>query len=357
MPSNATIRFLVLARRVLRHPLLVSTVLFLIVTMGLSFEVYLYEREFGPPYDTYPNTLKAVIPILIISGMDVERHPTSAAALLCSYLIMIAGVAYIAVVTAAITTEFVLSRMKQGASMRRIKFQNHILICGWTSRSREVLNQLFAPDLKEHSPVVIVDPDIGEPPIDHPLLKVIRGDPTDSAVLKRANAARAKAAILLADRENGDPNAADARNLLIALAIETFQPDIYSCVEVLNPDNIVHFQRANVDEVISVSEISNYLVVQAALNPGLSTMIVDMLRFGEGEEVYRVPVPEAFVGKTFADLASTLIREREMVLIGVYSDGVLVRSHRCRWQFKPGDTIFVLAEDQPMGLENLQLEA
>jgi len=357
MPGKATIRFLILVRRVLRHPLLVSTALFALVTMGLSFELYIYERDYGPPYDSYPNTLKAVIPILIISGMDVQRQPESVGALLCSYLIMVSGVAYIAVITAAITTEFVLSRMKRGATMRRIKFQNHILICGWTSRSREVLNQLFAPDLKEHSPVVIIDPDIVGPPMDHPLLGVIRGDPTESAVLRRANAARARAAIVLADREGGEPNAVDARNLLVALAVETFQPDIYSCVEVLNPDNIVHFQRAHVDEVISVSEISNYLVTQAALNPGLSTMITDMLCFGEGEEVYRVPVPDPFVGKTFADLACALMHERGMVLIGVNSDGELVRSHRCNWQFKPGDTIFVLAEDQPMGLEKLQPEA
>jgi len=336
---------------------MVSTVLFVIVTLGLSFEMYLYERENGPPYDSYVTTLKAVLPILIISGMDVERHPTSAGALLCSYLIMISGLTYIAVITAAITTEFVLSRIKRGPTMRRIKFQNHILICGWTDGSREVLNQLFAPDLKEHSPLVIIDPDIDEPPMDHPMLKIVQGDPADSTVLKHANAEHAKAAILLSDREGEDPNAADARNLLIALAVETFQPNIYSCVEVLNPDNIVHFQRANVDEVISVSEISNYLVVQAALNPGLSTMITDILRFGEGEEAYGVPVPEAFVGKTFADLSSALMRERGMVLIGVNSEGVLVRSHRSRWQFKQGDTVFVLAENQPMGLANLQPEA
>jgi len=357
MPGRTTTRLLVLTRRVLRHPLLVSTGLFVVVTLGLAYEVHVFEREHGPPYDTYLNTLKGIIPILIISGMDIDKHPESVGGLLCSYLLMVSGIGYIAIITAAITTEFVLCRLSRGLAMGKIKFENHILICGWTGRSREVLNQLFAPDLQDHSPVVVIDANIDEAPMDHPLLKVIRGDPTDATVLKRANAERAKAAILLADRESGDPNAVDAQNLLIALAIETFQPDIYSCVEVLNPDNAVHFQRANVDDVISVSEISNYLIVQAALNPGVSSLIVDMLRFGEGEEVYGLTVPEAFVGSSFADLASVLMRERGMVLIGVFSDGSLVRSERCRWQFKPGDTVFVLAEDQPTGLENLQRQA
>ncbi len=353
MRRRVTTRLLILLHRVVRHPLLFSTLLFAVISLGLAFEIHLVERDQGPPYDTYSGTLKGIIPILIISGMDVPQ-PQTLAGLLCSYLLMILGVVYIAVLTAAITTEFVLYRLGWGLTMGKIRFEKHILICGWTDRSREVLNQLFAPDLAELNPVVIVDPQIKAPPVDHPLLKAIQGDPTDWTVLEKANARRAKAAIILADGEGGDPNAVDARSLLIALAIETLQPDVYSCVEVLNPDNVVHFERANVDEVISVSEISNRLVVQAALSPGVSKVIVDMLTFGEGEEVYKVPVPEAFVGSTFADLAGALMSEQGMVLIGVLSDGELVRSERCRWTFKPQDAVFVLAEDQPIGLEGLR---
>lgn len=356
MHARSRTRFLLLlARRATRHPLLISTVLFAIVSLGLAFEIYVFERDQGPPYDTFIDTLKGIIPVLIISGMDVPP-PQSLGGLFCSYLLMVAGIVYIAVITAAITTEFVLNRLSRGLAMGKIELEGHILICGGVNRSREILTQLFAPDLYEQSPVVIIDPHIEEAPLDHHLLKVIRGDPTDGAVLERANAKRAKTAIVLANREAADSNVADARSLLIALAIETLQPEIYSCVEVLNPENTIHFKRANVDEIISVSEISNRLVVDAALNHGVSRVIIDMLTFGEGEEVYRVPVPQAFVGRTFSELAAALARQREMVLIGVYSDGENVRSKRCRWRFKEEDAVFVLAEDQPMGLEDLRWE-
>jgi len=356
MRRRLTTRLLILLHRVVRHPLLVSTTLFVVVSLGLAFEIHLAERDQGPPYDTFSSTLKGIIPVLIISGMDVPQ-PQTLAGLLCSYLLMILGVVYIAVLTAAITTEFVIYRLGWGLTMGKVKFEKHILICGWMDRSREVLNQLFAPDLADPRPVVIIDPQIKAPPLDHPLLKAVQGDPTDWTVLEQANARHAKSAIILADRQAGDPNAADARSLLIALAVETLQPDVYSCVEVLNPDNVVHFERANVDEVISVSEISNRLVVQAALSPGVSKVIVDMLTFGEGEEVYKVPVPEAFVGSTFAELAGVLMSERGIVLIGVLSGGEVIRSERCRWTFKPQDAVFVLAEDQPTGLEELRRTA
>ena len=86
--------------------------------------------------------------------------------------------------------------------MGKITFENHILLCGWVARARDILRQLFAPDLKEHRPVVIIDPDIEESPMDHPLLKVIRGDPVETEVLEQANAKEAHAAIVLAD-QNG----------------------------------------------------------------------------------------------------------------------------------------------------------
>jgi len=343
-----------------RHPVIVLTVLFLLVVVVLSYGIHIFEcgrHEEADDYETYWKTVQTIIPVLVISGMDVRELPESLFGLLCSYLLMICGILYIAVVTAMITTESILFRLRRGISMGKITFERHILICGWVSRARDILNQLFAADLKEHSPVVIVDQHIEESPMDHPLLKVIKGDPTEMAVLEQVNAGQAKSAIILADRENGDPNAADARSLLIVLAIETLQPDIYSCVEVLNPDNKRHFARAGVDEVISVAEISNRLVVQAALNPGVSNLISDMLSFGEGEEIYEKPVPPAFVGKTFADLATNLMRQRHMVLIGVRSEGVIVTSNRSRWRFKAGDMVFMLAEDEPAGLEKLAAPA
>ena len=60
MHRRVTTRLLILLHRVLRHPLLLSTVLFAIISLGLAFEIHLFEREQGPPYDTYSGTLKGI---------------------------------------------------------------------------------------------------------------------------------------------------------------------------------------------------------------------------------------------------------------------------------------------------------
>lgn len=346
-------------RRAIRHPAIAgtATVMVLAVLLWVGFH-YFETTHPDTQFESYSQTLKGML-ILVISGYDIDPEPQSEAALLCAFLLMLTGLGYVTLLGVVFTAALVESKLRKGLTVKKVPFENHILLCGRVKNAREILDQLFAPDLKTHHPVVIIDPHIEEAPRDHPDLAVIQGDPTETAVLEQANAKRACAAIILADRENENVNVADARSLLIVLAIETIQPEIYSCVEVLNPDNAVHFRRVNADEEIPVAKVSNSLVVQSALNPGLSRIITDMLTFGEGEELYRLAVPPAFVGKTFTDLGTTLMQQEAMVLIGVASeDGQrIVNSHRAKYVFQEEDYIFVLAEDEPEGLDHLQPEA
>jgi len=344
--DRVTRRFSSFVRRGIRHPLLTATALFVLVAWVLSVVFFFFEVRAGssPPYDSYLSTVKGIL-ILVLSGFDVEP-PASVGAFICGYLLMASGIVYIGLFTAIIAAGFVAFRLRRGITVGKVNFRDHILLCGWVRRSAQIIDQLFAPDLRLHSPVVMISPDVEEAPRDYPLLKVIRGDPTETAVLEQANAMEARAAIILANHDT-DPNDADARSLLIALAIETLRPEIYSCVEVLIPQNAIHFRRANVDEVISVTDIGNSLIVQAALNPGISRFVSGILTFGEGEELYRIPVPAAFIGRTFLELSGWLLSEHNMVLVGTCSNDSVVHSKLKEWRFSKGDAVYVLSENQP----------
>jgi voltage-gated potassium channel len=342
-------------QKLIRHPLLTSTIILLLIVVFVSITFYLFEKEYGAPYDTYSGTLKGIL-VLVMSGFDVEP-PNSAVALVGAYFLMGAGIVYIGLLTSIIVVSVLESHLRKGIHVGNIKYKDHILVCGWHKSFKNLLSQLFAEDLKKHHPVVIIDASIEQAPTDYPLLKVIKGDPTDNDVLEQANAREARSAIILADRKSTDPNEADSRSLLIALAVETLQPAIYSCVEVLNPENVVHFKRINVDEVISISDISKHLIVQSALNPGISKLIMDMITFGEGEELYCVDIPPQCVGKTFVDLSVTLVKEHNIILVGVISNGKVLGADRTKWRFQEGDAIFILAEDEVKDLNSIKMDA
>jgi len=351
MVSRHWTRFLIWVRFFARRPLRSAT-LILLATIGVaSFVFYRFERLHGPPYDDYWVAIEAVT-VLALSGFDVQ-HPRTFAGWCCAYVTLGFGICYIALLTGVVAGRIVSNKMQHGITSGGLRVNKHIILCGWLHRSKDLLEQLFAPDLTDPSPVVIIDPEIEAAPLDHPLLHVIRGNPTDSAVLKQAGIDRAVAAIVLADRSTLDLNAADARSLLIVPAIETLNPKVRTCVEVLNPENAVHFRRVNTDEIISVTEVTDHLVLQAALCPGAGELISDMLRFDEGEEIYSKPVPPAFVGRTVADLSIALLHHHNVLLIGIRSDNRIIRHKRAAHILKAEDTIYVLADNRDLALQRL----
>ena len=52
-------------------------------------------------------------------------------------IIMFAGISLIAMLTATISSIFVAQRIREGKGLEKINVQNHIIVCGWNSRSEE----------------------------------------------------------------------------------------------------------------------------------------------------------------------------------------------------------------------------
>ncbi len=230
-----------------------------------------------------------------------------------------------------------------------MQIKDHIVICHWNSKAMNIIRELHAPVVKDKRTIVVIDKEIGEMPKDDEFDDVyaIHGDPTDDKVLLRANIVEAKSAIILADEK--ERNYADSKSILIALAIENLNSRVYTCVEVLDSRNIVHFRRTTVDEIISVSEISEKMLSQAAMNPGITNFFLELLTFQEeGNEMYLVDVPPAFIGKTFGDLFVRLLRER-MILTAIKnrkSKGPTVNPPR-KTKLGKGDVIWVIAFSKP----------
>ncbi len=207
----------------------------------------------------------------------------------------------------------------------RNTLEKHFVICNWNELGDEIIRQLHAPVLGDARPIIIITdrpetiPQI-EPEADDPYRNVfvVPGDPTSDRVLERANIARADTAIVLADMR--DPEHADTRSVLIALAIEAIEPEVHTVVELLKSRNRIHFRHTSVDEVICIDELAEKLIAQSALTHGLSEVFIRLLTATEDtNEVYIIDVPPPFVGKPYRLLEQALLEyDREpVILVGV----------------------------------------
>ena len=172
--------------------------------------------------------------------------------------------------------------------------------------------------IKDKKPILIVSENISDIEFTdddiYNNVYIVNGDPSNVKILKRANIVDADTAITLA--ESKEIASADVTSLTIALAIESLNARVHTVVELMNENNKEHFERAGVDEVIAVSEITERLLVQGTVTHGITQLFLHLLTYSEqSNETYRLPLPESWDGLTFGKLLTRCTNSVWMPLI------------------------------------------
>lgn len=316
------------------------------------------EEYFGSLPDAYWS-----IAVYLFSGLD-RGEPVTATGKIIVTTILILSLGVVGIFAGTIASIFVEERMGRRRLMPKYKLAEHIIICNWNERGEPVIGQLHAAIVKDKRPVVVLsehsdDIDFQEQEQFAHLEDVyqIKGDPTNEAVLKKANVQDAFSIIVLADPDQG--NLCDAKSILVCMAINDVcktpgkrKPNIV--VEVVDPKNVPHLRRSGADEIVSPGEFGLKLLAQAALSHGLSRVYDNLLTVSaETNEVYLKPVPSGFIGKTFGELAEVMARERDprnpVILVGVKTgDKIFVNPKKKDFEtFSEKDEIVVISFEDP----------
>jgi Trk K+ transport system NAD-binding subunit len=112
----------------------------------------------------------------------------------------------------------------------------------------------------------------------------------------------------------------DMRSILAILAIESVAPQVRTVVEVNNPKHVERFRRAGADEILVTSQVASRLLARTSLYPGLSELVTDIVSGGEGSELYRVTLPEEYMGMSIDALSTQMRSEHEATLLAVTRD-------------------------------------
>ncbi|MBN2310899.1 MAG: NAD-binding protein [Candidatus Hydrogenedentes bacterium] len=339
-----------------------------IFVLWVAAAVFLRFTE-GMSNDEFGSMSKAMwnIAVYLFSGMDSGEPQTGAGKCgVVFVLVLSAGV--VAVFTGEIASFLVENRLGSKRKMPAYSLKGHFVICNWNDKAVPIIRELHADVVKDKRPIVVISEavDAAELPDedDDPSFQevyLIKGDPANETILRRANAGQAHSVIVLADP--ADAELADAKSILIAMAARAVcagadGPGPHVCVEGVSPQNVGHLRRAGADEIVSASDFGMMLLAQTALNHGLGRVYRDLLRESDDtNEVYTVPVPEAFIGKTFEELGAAMFANRKgndnpAILIGVRTaDGFEVnpRGEQSR-RMMAGDEAVVIAFERPDSL-------
>jgi voltage-gated potassium channel len=254
-----------------------------------------------------------------------------------SWTLILLGLTILAVATGSIVTFFVNLALKESNGMGVAGYSNHVVLCGWNQTARELVAELRADEFSP--PIVLICPAESSPAGSG--VYFVRGDPRNADDLDRANIREATAAVVFP----ADPSdEADMRSILTALAIESVAPHVRTIVELNNSAHVEHARRAHADEVIVASQLAAHLAARTALYPGLAGLVADVVAGGEGAELYRVRLPDEYVGRSVEAAIGDLLRRHRATLLAIVRGDRSFVNPAPDLRIEPNDDALVIAE-------------
>jgi len=306
------------------------------------------------------------IAIYLFSGLD-SGVPTTVAGRIIVTVILVMSLGIVGVFTATLASIMIERRLGGKRMIPKKGLKDHIVICNWNEKGLAIIGEAHAAIIEDKRPIVIISEsaDSIQLPGDEDVpefedVYLVQGDPTNEIILKRANVHQAYSAIVLAQAEERE--VADSKSILICMAIRSICDEhntekTYITVEGIVTRYIDHLRKVGADEIISANDFTTLLLSQSALVHGLSDVYRNLLTVSEEtNEIYLMPIPEEFFGKTFTELGIRIlenrVNENPLVLIGVKTNGTIYvnpRSHELD-RFKSGDEAILIAFERPIAL-------
>ncbi|WP_405874396.1 NAD-binding lipoprotein [Streptomyces zaomyceticus] len=283
--------------------------------------------EVGPPLRMVLTVLLALVSLLYVSTL-------------------------VGLVTTAITDR--LTELQRGQST--VVERGHSLVLGWSEQTPTLVAELLAAHAQRRNSAVVVLADRDKLDMERELRPVLtavggrrvrllcrRGRPSDPAALARVSPAAAGAVVVLPpDTPEGDTQVVKTLLALRAVVGDASPVRVVAAVRRTQDVATARLAAGPGAVVLDVDGIAARTLVQCVLEPGLSSVLEDLLDFAGAElHVHRVP---GLVGRTFAELRTACA---DACVVGlVRPDGTPLLNPPPRTALGAGDAIVVLAEDE-----------
>ncbi len=285
----------------------------------------------------------------MFAGEPIPGPPQTIGGRVVAVLIMFMGVTIFAMLTGTVSAFMVERLRREGRVVETRHLSDHVVICGWSSKARIIVDEFLAADRNDDVAIVAIaqfDDGLPElPPRLQGRVQFMRDDFTRISALEQAGIQRASRCVILADSRGGrSQQDTDARTILAALTVEKLNPDVYTCAEVHNRMYGSHLDTGNVNDYVVAGEHSAFLLAQAAMNRGLMEVFSELLTYQRGNQFYRLSLPESWLGRSFLEAMLELKRDHNAMLVAVCSDDGRVQINPHTHTFAVGDDVVVIAQ-------------
>ncbi len=261
-------------------------------------------------------------------------------------IVMVFGIGLLGMFTATVASIFVEGKLREGKGLNKVSVTEHFLICGFSYEVKEIIEEMQA-DRKVEDKAIVLIADLSEKPFEEEQCYFISGE-VNEETLEKANLSKASAVLIVSD-DRLDSYSRDAKVVFSTLSIREHNPEVYICVEITDKKNTQHCLRAGANEIIVIGELSSSLLVQAALDHGITRIITELVSNRFGNSLYKILPPEPLVGRPFIEVLSTLKEQHNVITLAVASQqsSQFLSNPPANYTIKADDHLVIISEHRP----------
>ena len=314
------------------YSIMILFIISLTLIIGLTLLLVNYSNQFND----IPNALWWLIITAITKEPGyADVYPKTKLGYLIQFLIILLSFGILGTFIAKLTDLFIINNEKRGLGELDVYHSNHLLICGWSNKTKLIINQVLNEDNK-YSHVVLVANIERNPFPDNNSIQFVKGKIDNKKTLDKAGVSEAQTAIIL----NEDKE--DATTVLSSLIVRKLNPTINIIAEISNPENEIHFRNAGVNEVIINNNINSQLMVRSALYGGTSEVINELLSNEYGNEIYMFKVQKEDINKAYLEILNKYKKEKEVNIIGIKRGEKIITNPTSDFKTKKKDELIYI---------------
>jgi len=320
--------------------------LFLNLIFGLFF--FLAERGAQPELDILDSIWWSMVTMTTVGYGDLYPQ-TEIGRFLIAYPCMLFGIAIIGYLLGLAAESIFDHISKKKRGLVQITRENHIIICNFPSIDKviRITAELKLHPAYENAFFVIVSDTITKLPESLPAGKFafVYGNPNLEATLRQANIQSAAGIFILAtDLLNSD---ADSITFTIATVVGLLRSEHqyrYKVVaELSRKENFNLLKKARVDGIVTPEGLTDCLLAQEFLYPGIHEIITQIVSNEIGSQFYILDTRLA--GHKVADIQVAVLKHpTNLQIIGIIKEGRTILNPAKDVIINPDDKLIMLAE-------------
>jgi voltage-gated potassium channel len=213
----------------------------------------------------------------------------------------------------------------------------------------QLVRELRADSVYKNVQFVLVDDDLDELPEElvQEQVRFIKGDPTKEDTLRKANILECDGVIILP--ENPSNGKSDFKTFAVGTIIEMMESKeghpIKTIAELIEPNNIKMMRKTGVDGIVSPEGIGGRLLVQEYMNPGMATVVEQLITATSGSQFYLYNTK--LTGSRVREIQIVVIEHpTNLQIVGIMRDGAPIMNPPKDMKIDSGDQLILLAESR-----------